>query len=190
MSGSSRSSKNRSRTSSRDSTNWKSSSTSRPAGRRPAIGHLASAGGLGRRSPATNSLLPGKTCSLRPLPAACWKLGSLVPLTGTGTTCSASTSAILPVLTCSVMMRFNSSRARPGKRWRLPRLLSFGFSRRSMKFGMQRSLFRRLFSRPCSPACTSRPTAEPAVPYIRARPCAERIRCAAFPWHCPSWTRS
>src|SRR6185312_16900965 len=36
------------------------------------------------------------------------------------------------------MSRFNSSRARRRKRWRLPRLLSLGFSRRSMKIGMKR----------------------------------------------------
>ena len=80
---------------------------------------------------------------------------------GSTTTCSASTSAILPDLTCSLMAALQLARGpaagiAAGCRGSCPS----GLRRRSMKFGIE---VPARVSPPCSPACTSRPAAAPAA---------------------------
>ncbi len=117
--------------------------------------------GYGR--PERTALFPGRTCWRRPLFVASWNLGSSVPSlrhrdgvfgidVGNLAGADLIADAALQLL-----------RARRRKRWRLPRLLSLGLSRRSMKIGMERfrppgpqpALFTRMYQSTSRRTCRS-----------------------------------
>src|SRR5215468_1710684 len=127
-SGSSRSSRKRSRNSSRVSTNRNASSLSPSPASRGLPPPPAS--GRGRMSPSRNFLLPGRTRSRMPPPPR-WKRGSSIPSSGMLTSPPCSTSRMARPSEASFTARCTSALARRRNRCRFSRLLLPGFKRRS-----------------------------------------------------------
>src|SRR6266436_9698044 len=90
--------------------------------------------GRGISSPLRYSLLPGTTCSVRPVRRLWWKTGSVIPRVGIATFSPCPTSATLRLRSASCTADLTSARARPRKRCRLLRLLPLGLGRRSTMF--------------------------------------------------------
>ena len=135
--GSSRSSKKMSRISSCVMVNSNSSSPSAKSAASLPRPPPSPDGGFLISSPGVNCLLPGRTKSCSP-PAfgSRRKRGSLVPLVEMRILRSLSMSATDVSFNDFCTASRICVRARRRKRWRLPRLLPFGFRRRSIKWVM------------------------------------------------------
>src|SRR4029077_18425694 len=90
--------------------------------------------GRGISSPLRYSLLPGTTCSVRPVRRLWWKTGSVIPRVGIATFSPCPTSATFRLRRASCTADLTSAGARPRNLWRLLKLLPLGLGRRSTMF--------------------------------------------------------